>query len=126
MIYKIRQITTFFSAFAILFLTFSNCTQTVQNTETKRSVCFQKVDSLEMKFEKYRQKTPEEKLQLRSLDSYHFNQKLTDFFDVKQDEMEASGKNEYVLTDDEISGYDPGTIKKTFNVYNEELPLNGY
>jgi hypothetical protein len=46
MIYKIRQITTFFSAFAILFLTFSNCTQSVQNTETKRSVCIQKVDSL--------------------------------------------------------------------------------
>jgi len=46
MIYKIRQITTFFSAFAILFLTFSNCTQSVQSTETKRSVCIQKVDSL--------------------------------------------------------------------------------
>jgi hypothetical protein len=98
----------------------------LQNKLGEIDKIFQKVDSLEMKFEKYRQKTPEEKLQLRSLDSYPFNQKLTDFFDVKQDEMEASGKNEYVLTDDEISGYDPGTIKKTFNVYNEELPLNGY
>jgi len=79
----------------------------LQNKLGEIDKIFQKVDSLEMKFEKYRQK-------------------LTDFFDVKQDEMEASGKNEYVLTDDEISGYDPGTIKKTFNVYNEELPLNGY
>lgn len=86
----------------------------------------QKVDSLDTKFEKYRQKTPEEKLQLRSLDSYPFSQKLTDFFDVKQDEMEASGKNDYVLTDDQVSGYDAATIKNSFNVYDEELPLNGY
>lgn len=86
----------------------------------------QKVDSLETKFEKYRQKTPEEKLQLRSLDSYPFNQKLTDFFDVKQDEMEASGKNEYVLTDDEITGYDSGTIKNSFNKFDENLPLDRY
>lgn len=87
---------------------------------------FQKVDSLETKFEKYRQKTPEEKLQLRSLDSYPYSQKLTDFFDVKQDEMEASGKNEYVLTDDEVTNYDASTIKGSFNTYDESLPLNRY
>jgi hypothetical protein len=87
---------------------------------------FQKVDSLETKFEKYRQKTPEEKLQLRSLDSYPYSQKLTDFFDVKQDEMEASGKNEYVLTDDDVTNYDASTIKGSFNVYDENLPLNRY
>jgi len=46
MIYKIRQFATFFSAFAIIFLTFSNCTQSVQNTETKRNICIEKVDSL--------------------------------------------------------------------------------
>lgn len=87
---------------------------------------FQKVDSLETKFEKYRQKTPEEKLQLRSLDSYPYSQKLTDFFDVKQNEMEASGKNEYVLTDDEVTNYDASSIKNSFNTYDENLPLNRY
>jgi len=46
MIYKIRQFATFFSAFAVLFLTFSNCSQTAKNIETKRSICIQKVDSL--------------------------------------------------------------------------------
>ncbi len=46
MIYKIRQFATFFSAFAILFLTLSNCTPSAKNTETKRSVCIEKVDSL--------------------------------------------------------------------------------
>ena len=39
-----------------------------------------KINDLEQKVEKYRQKSPEEKLQLRSLDSYPYNQKLTDFF----------------------------------------------
>lgn len=98
----------------------------LQNKLGEMDKILQKVDSLDTKFEKYRQKTPEEKLQLRSLDSYPFSQKLTDFFDVKQEEMEASGKNDYVLTDDQVSGYDPATIKNSFNVYDEELPLNGY
>ena len=47
-----------------------------------------KINSLETKFDRYREKTPEEKLMLRSLDSYPYNQKLTDFFDDKKEEME--------------------------------------
>ena len=77
-----------------------------------------KIDSLENKFDKYREKTPEEKLMLRSLDSYPYNQKLTDFFDDKKVDMEKSGKNEYVLTSDEVENYSPGEIKKTFNIYD--------
>jgi hypothetical protein len=74
-----------------------------------------KINSLEDKVEKYRQKTPEEKLQLRSLDSYPYNQKLSDFFVDKTEEMEKSGKNEYVLTDDEVQNFTPSDIKKTFD-----------
>ena len=47
-----------------------------------------KLNSLESKIEKYRQKSPEEKLNLRVFDSYPYNQKLTDFFDDKKEEME--------------------------------------
>jgi hypothetical protein len=72
-----------------------------------------RIQNLESKFDKYRDKTPEEKLMLRSLDSYPYNQKLTDFFDDKQVEMEKSGKNEYVLTSDEVENFSP----------NEVLPL---
>ena len=79
-----------------------------------------KINSLETKLEKYRQKSPEEKLELRSLDSYPYNQKLTDFFDDKKDEMEKSGKNEYVLTSDEVENYSPNEVKKTFNLYDTE------
>jgi len=79
-----------------------------------------KINSLETKLEKYRQKSPEEKLELRSLDSYPYNQKLTDFFDDKKDEMDKSGKNEYILTSDEVENYSPNEVKKTFNLYDTE------
>jgi len=75
----------------------------------------QKIDNLEQKVEKYRQKSPEEKLQLRSLDSYPFNQKLTDFFMDKQGEFEQTGKEEYILTSDEVENYSDGDIKKSFD-----------
>jgi hypothetical protein len=79
-----------------------------------------KINSLETKFDKYREKTPEEKLMLRSLDSYPYNQKLTDFFDDKKGEMEETGKNEYILTSDEVENFSPNEVKKTFNIYDDE------
>ena len=80
----------------------------------------QKINDLEHKVEKYRQKSPEEKLQLRSLDSYPYNQKLTDFFSDKEVEMEKTGKNEYVLTSDEVENYSDGEIKKSFDTPFED------
>jgi hypothetical protein len=61
---------------------------------------------------KARPKTAQEKLELRSLDSGPFNQKLSSFFDDKQEDMEKSGKNEYVLTSDEVEQIVPSEIKK--------------
>jgi hypothetical protein len=81
-----------------------------------------KINDLEAKFDKYREKTPEEKLMLRSLDSYPYNQKLTDFFQDKEEEMEKTGKNEYVLTSDEVENFSPNEVKKTFNIYDDENP----
>lgn len=80
----------------------------------------QQLNSLEMKIEKMRPKTPEEKLELRSLDSGPYNQKLSDFFVDKKDEMEKSGKNEYVLTADEVEDINPDEIRKTFDSSDEE------
>ena len=74
-----------------------------------------KIDNLDSKLEKYRPKTPQEKLELRSLDSGPYKQNLADFFDEKKDEMEASGKNEYVLTKDDVENYSPSDIEQTFN-----------
>jgi len=78
------------------------------------------VNSLEQRFEKYRPKTPEEKLELRSLDSGPFKQKLSDFFEDKMEDMEKSGKNEYVLTSDEVEDFSPKEIKTTFDTYDDE------
>ena len=73
-----------------------------------------KIDSLEAKVEKYRPKTPQEKLELRSLDSGPYNQKLSDFFVDKEEEMEKSGKNEYILTTDEVKDFSPSEVRDSF------------
>jgi hypothetical protein len=73
-----------------------------------------KLNSLETKLEKYREKTPQEKLELRTYDSYPFSQKLSQFFDDKQDEMEKTGKNDYVLTSDEVTDINVSDIKNSF------------
>jgi hypothetical protein len=79
-----------------------------------------RLTSIEDKIEKYRPKTPQEKLELRSLDSGPFKQKLSDFFVDKQQEMEQSGKNEYILTTDEVKQYSPNQIEDTFNQYGQD------
>jgi hypothetical protein len=73
-----------------------------------------KLNTLENKIEKYREKTPQEKLELRSYDSYPFNQKLSQFFDDKSEEMEKTGKNDYVLTSDEVQDINVNDIKNSF------------
>lgn len=79
-----------------------------------------KLNSLEAKIEKYRPKTPQEKLELRSLDSGPYNQKLSDFFIDKESDMEKSGKNEYILTTDEVENFSPSEIRGTFNPDQEQ------
>ena len=87
------------------------------------AVNLQKMDSVLMKIEDLGQKvenmkpeTPQEKLEMRSLDSYPFNQKPNEFFNQKREEMRASGKNEYVLTKNDINDYTPNNIKNSFSV----------
>ena len=102
---------------------FNNLFQHLDNLENKLGEMdgiMSKLNDLEMKIEKYREKTPQEKLELRSLDSGPFNQKLSQFFDDKEDDMEKSGKNEYILTQDEVEDYSPIEIKKTFRNFGDE------
>ena len=77
-------------------------------------VIMNKLNALENKIEKYRDKTPQEKLELRSYDSYPFNQKLSQFFDDKKDEMEKTGKNDYVLTPEDVTDINVNDIKSSF------------
>lgn len=79
-----------------------------------------KLNTLEAKIEKYRVKTPEEKLELRTLDSGPYNQKLSDFFIDKQEDIEKSGKNEYILTKDDVEEFSPHELKRTFRNFGDE------
>ncbi len=79
-----------------------------------------KIEQLGQKIENMREKTPEEKLELRSLDSYPFNQNPQQFFAQKQPEMRQTGKNEYVLTKQDIDNYSNDIIRNSFNPETEE------
>jgi hypothetical protein len=109
---------------------FDNLFKHLEGLESKLSdmdSIMNKLNDLETKVEKYRVKTPEEKLELRSLDSGPFNQKLTDFFEDKQEDMEKSGKNEYILTKDDVEAYSPGDIKKSFrNFENTDTDIDTF
>jgi hypothetical protein len=96
---------------------FNNLFSQIQNLESKLSEMdsiVNKLNDIESKIEKYRTKTPEEKLELRTYDSYPFNQKLSDFFDDKKEEMELTGKKDYVLTSDEVTDITDKDIRDSF------------
>lgn len=103
---------------------FDNLFAQIKGLEEKLSAMDQlvsKIDNLETNIEKMRPKTSQEKLELRSLDSGPFNQKLSDFFTDKQEDFEKTGK-EYVLTTDDVEQYSGNQIKDSFTDYedNEE------
>jgi hypothetical protein len=106
-----------------------NQIKTMEDKLSEMDTLVSKLDSLEAKVEKYRPKTAQEKLELRSLDSGPYKQNLADFFKDKEGEMEMTGKNEYVLTRDEVENFSPSEIEKTFNEPMEDeddILLNRY
>ena len=83
-----------------------------------------KIDGLEKEIIK-RNPTPVEKLEMRSLSSYPYSQKLTDYWADKEgqyDVMNQEGKNkEYILTKDDVEAdYSDANIKKSFNVSTDD------
>jgi len=90
-----------------------------------------KLNSIETKIEKYRVKTPEEKMELRSLDSGPFNQKLSQFFQEKEDEFEDTGREQYIIRPDDVENYSQPDIKKSFREFEDiqdpdKFNLSGY
>lgn len=85
-----------------------------------------KIDNLENELEK-RAPTPDEKLEMRSLDSYPYNLKLTDFWAEKEGQYDVMGVNddnaepkEYTLTQDDVNAdYNETSVKNTFNDDND-------
>ena len=86
-----------------------------------------KIQNLEQEIIK-RNPTPVEKLEMRSLSSYPFNQKLTDYWADKEGQYDVMGKNEpkeYILKKDDVDAtYSDASIQKSFttdtNDFDEE------
>jgi len=80
-----------------------------------------KIENLEKEIVK-RNPTPVEKLEMRSLSSYPYNIKLSDYWSEKEGAYDVTNKEkEYVLTKDDIdSDYSYSQIKDTFDKPKEE------
>lgn len=82
-----------------------------------------KIDGLEQEIIK-RNPTPVEKLEMRSLSSYPYSQKLTDYWADKEGPYDVMNNKEdkpkeYVLTKDDVdSGYLDSNVKKSFETKN--------
>lgn len=82
-----------------------------------------KIDELEKEMIK-RNPTPVEKLEMRSLNSFPYTQKLTDYWADKEGQYDVMGtdKEEYTLTQDDVDyGYSEPQIKKSFSVSPDEF-----
>lgn len=98
----------------------------------KMDIIGNKIEDLEKEIIK-RNPTPVEKLEMRSLDSYPFNQKLSDYWSEKEGPYDVMNKGnekkEYVLTKKDIDdNYTDSDIKKSFAIPNEydEEDINDY
>jgi hypothetical protein len=83
-----------------------------------------KINDLEQEIVK-RNPTPVEKLEMRSLSSYPYSVKLTDYWNDKEGAYDVMGKEnepkEYVLTQDDVdTTYSEPEIKKSFGVSPDE------
>lgn len=100
----------------------------LENMVRNMTTISDRIDNLEKEFVK-RNPTPVEKLEMRSLDSYPFNQKLTDFWSGREGMYDVMDKkdDEYVLTKSDVDyDYSDASIRQTFepkdddNEYYEE------
>lgn len=83
-----------------------------------------RLNQIEHDFEK-RLPTPVEKLEMRSMDSFPYSIKLSDFWSEETEDIDTDGitKNgkEYILTPEEVKkDYNPSTVKNSFGVENPE------
>lgn len=78
------------------------------------------INNLEDKIEEYRPQTPEEKLELRYLDSGPFNQSPKKYWEEKKGDLKKQkDKHEYVLTADDVENVNDNDIKNSW-VYSPE------
>ena len=54
------------------------------------------------------------------------NQKLSDYFHDKKEDFEKQGREDYILTSDEVENYSPNEVKKTFGIFDEDEDENTF
>jgi hypothetical protein len=97
----------------------------MQQTSAKIDELGNKVVELEHDIER-RNPTPEEQIEMRSLDSYPYNIKLSDYWSEKEDKLaipssqQNGGTKEYTLTKQEANNFSPSDIKKSFSDFEED------
>jgi hypothetical protein len=77
-----------------------------------------KIDELEKEIEK-RNPTPVERLEMRSMDSFPYSVKLTDFWADKEGYQTKEEEEEYTLRQSDVDNFDEREIKSSFD-YNTE------
>lgn len=101
----------------------------LENRISQMSKVSAKIEDLEKEIIK-RNPTPVEKLEMRSLSSYPYSQKLTDYWADKEGAYNVMNsepkKKEYVLTKQDVENYTEPEIKKSFGQPYEEENLNDY
>ena len=90
---------------------------------SQMDVVMAKIDGLESKVVQMKEPTQQERLEMRSLDSYPFSQSPSDFFSQKQIEMKKSGKNEYIITKSDLEDINSGEMRASFG--DDEEPAQG-
>jgi hypothetical protein len=79
-----------------------------------------KIDGLEKEIER-RNPTPVERLEMRSMDSFPYSVKLTDFWSDKEGyEATEEEETEYTLTQSDVDNFDQKEIRSSFNAKDEE------
>lgn len=78
-----------------------------------------KIDDLEKEIER-RNPTPVERLEMRSMDSFPYSVKLTDFWKDKEGYETTDKEEEFTLTQDEVDNFDPKEIRASFESDSEE------
>ena len=111
---------------------FADLTDKLSNMD----MLFQKIDSIENEIGELKPPTPIEQMELRSLDSFPYNQRLDKYFEDKKAqykklrgvdlEVQAPEEREYTLTQGEADEWDPTTIDRSFKpAYDQNNPM-GY
>jgi len=97
----------------------------MQQTSAKIDDLGNKVVELEHDIER-RNPTPEEQIEMRSLDSYPYNIKLSDYWSEKEDKLaipsseQDGGTKEYTLTKQDVDDYSPTDVKNSFSNFEED------